>query len=154
MNKTLMAAGLAVVLGACNSSKKSDGVDISAVNPFFTEYTTPFGVPPFEQIKVKHYKPAFLKGMEEQTAEVEAIVNNPDKATFENTIVALDRSGEPSGSRHCAAPVPDIQQTVRTTLHISATHNNGTTMPSAASSACRTMQNTRRLYLITSRKYI
>ena len=94
MNKTLMAAGLAVVLGACNSSKKSDGVDTSAVNPFFTEYTTPFGVPPFEQIKVEHYKPAFLKGMEEQTAEVEAIVNNPDKATFENTIVALDRSGE------------------------------------------------------------
>ena len=89
-----MAAGLAVVLGACNSSKKSDGVDTSAVNPFFTEYTTPFGVPPFEQIKVEHYKPAFLKGMEEQTAEVEAIVNNPDKATFENTIVALDRSGE------------------------------------------------------------
>ena len=55
MNKTLMAAGLAVVLGACNSSKKSDGVDTSAVNPFFTEYTTPFGVPPFEQIKVEHY---------------------------------------------------------------------------------------------------
>lgn len=82
MNKTLMAAGLAVVLGACNSSKKSDGVDTSAVNPFFTEYTTPFGVPPFEQIKVEHYKPAFLKGMEEQTAEVEAIVNNPDKATL------------------------------------------------------------------------
>ena len=94
MNKTLMAAGLAVVLGACNSSKKSDGVDTSAVNPFFTEYTTPFGVPPFEQIKVEHYKPAFLKGMEEQTAEEEAIVNNPDKATFKNTIVALDRSGE------------------------------------------------------------
>ena len=83
-----MAAGLAVVLGACNSSKKSDGVDTSAVNPFFTEYTTPFGVPPFEQIKVEHYKPAFLKGMEEQTAEVEAIVNNPDKATFENTRVS------------------------------------------------------------------
>ena len=52
------------------------------------------------------------------------------------------------------APVPDIQQTVRTTLHISATHSNGTTMPSTASSACRRMQNTRRSYLITSRKYI
>ena len=94
MNKTLMAAGLAVILGACNSSKKNDGADTSGMNPFFTEYTTPFGVPPFEQIKVEHYKPAFLKGMEEQTAEVEAIVNNPDEATFENTIVALDRSGE------------------------------------------------------------
>lgn len=52
MNKTLMAAGLAVVLGACNSSKKSDGVDISAVNPFFTEYTTPFGVPPLNKSKL------------------------------------------------------------------------------------------------------
>ena len=40
MNKTLMAAGLAVVLGACNSSKKSDGVDTSAVNPFFTIAST------------------------------------------------------------------------------------------------------------------
>ena len=70
MNKTLMAAGLAVVLGACNSSKKSDGVDISAVNPFFTEYTTPFGVPPFEQIKVEHYKPAFLKGIDRKKRRV------------------------------------------------------------------------------------
>ena len=94
MNKVLMAAGLAVVLGACNSSKKSDVADTSSVNPFFIEYTTPFGVPPFEQIRVEHYKPAFLKGMKEQTAEIEAIVNNPDEATFENTIVALDRSGE------------------------------------------------------------
>ena len=94
MNKTLMAAGLAVVLGACNSPKNSDQVDSSTLNPFFIEYTTPFGVPPFEQIKVEHYKPAFLKGMEEQVAEVEAIVNNPDKATFENTIAALDQSGK------------------------------------------------------------
>ena len=94
MNKTLMAAGLAVVLGACNSPKKSDQVASSTSNPFFTEYTTPFGVPPFEQIKVEHYKPAFLKGMEEQVAEVEAIVSNPDEATFENTIVALDQSGK------------------------------------------------------------
>ena len=41
MNKTLMAAGLAVILGACNSSKKNDGADTSGMNPFFTEYTTP-----------------------------------------------------------------------------------------------------------------
>ena len=94
MNKTLMAAGLAVVLGACNSTKKGDVADTAVANPFFTEYTTPFGVPPFDQIKVEHYKPAFLKGMEEQVAEVDAIVNNPDEATFENTIVALDQSGE------------------------------------------------------------
>ena len=93
MNKTLIAAGLAVVLSACNSSKKSDGADAIAANPFFTEYTTPFGVPPFEEIKVEHYKPAFVKGMEKHKAEVESIINNQDEATFENTIVALDQSG-------------------------------------------------------------
>lgn len=94
MNKTLMAAGLAVVLGACQSSKKGDPVDADALNPFFTEYITPFGVPPFDKIKVAHYKPAFLKGMEEQMKEVEAIVSNASEPDFENTIVALDQSGE------------------------------------------------------------
>ena len=63
-------------------------------NPFFSKYTTPFGIPPFEQIKVEHYKPAFIKGMEEQKKEIEAIVNNKKPATFENTIAALDRCGE------------------------------------------------------------
>lgn len=94
MNKTLMAAGLAVVLGACHSSKKGDLGDADASNPFFTEYTTPFGVPPFDKIKVAHYKPAFLKGMEEQLKEIEAIVSNASAPDFENTIVALDQSGE------------------------------------------------------------
>ncbi|MCM0721458.1 M3 family metallopeptidase [Parabacteroides sp. W1-Q-101] len=93
MNKAFMAASLAVVLGACNSSKKSDVADV-APNPFFTEYTTPFGVPPFDKIEVAHYKPAFEKGMEEQKKEIDAIVNNPEEPTFENTIVAFDRSGE------------------------------------------------------------
>lgn len=87
-----MAASLAVVLGACSSSKKSETA-AEVANPFFAEYTTPFGVPPFDQIEVAHYKPAFLKGMEEQAAEIAAIVNNPDDPTFENTLVAYDRSG-------------------------------------------------------------
>ena len=69
MNKTLMAAGLAVILGACSSSKKSDVAEGATPNPFFAEYTTPFGVPPFDQIEVAHYKPALLKGMEEQSKD-------------------------------------------------------------------------------------
>ncbi len=64
-----------------------------AENPFFTEYKTPFGAPPFESIDTTHYMPAFIEGMKEQKAEVEAIVNNPDAATFDNTIAALDASG-------------------------------------------------------------
>jgi peptidyl-dipeptidase Dcp len=62
-------------------------------NPFFTEYDTPFGVPPFDKIKEEHYMPAYLKGMELQKQEVEVIVNNPDTPTFKNTIEALDNSG-------------------------------------------------------------
>lgn len=88
-----MAAGLAIVLGACSSQQKSD-VAATTPNPFFTEYTTPYGVPPFDQIEVAHYKPALLKGMEEQTKEVKAIVSNPEEPTFENTIVALDQCGQ------------------------------------------------------------
>jgi len=87
MKHVIMAAGLAVFLTACGTSEKTDA------NPFFTEYTTPFGVPPFDQIKFEHYKPAYLKGMEEQVKEVNAIINNEEAPTFENTIVALDRSG-------------------------------------------------------------
>ena len=89
----LMAAGLAVILGACSSQQQSD-VAKTTPNPFFTEYTTPFGVPPFDQIEVAHYKPALLKGMEEHVKEVEAIVSNPEEPTFENTIVALDQCGQ------------------------------------------------------------
>ena len=88
-----MAASLAVVLGACNSSKKSDVAD-AAPNPFFSEYTTPFGVPPFEKIEVAHYKPAFEKGMAEHKKEIDVLVNNSEEPTFENTIVALDQAGE------------------------------------------------------------
>ena len=94
MNKTLMAAGLAVIMGACSSSKKDQSTVENAQNPFLTAYTTPFGVPPFDQIKVAHYKPAFLLGMQAQVKEIDAIVNNPAAPDFENTIAALDRSGE------------------------------------------------------------
>lgn len=88
-----MAAGLAVVLGACSSSKKSD-VATDTLNPFFSEYTTPFAVPPFDKIEVAHYKPAFLKGMEENKKEIDAIVNNAEEPTFANTIVAFDQTAE------------------------------------------------------------
>ncbi len=61
-------------------------------NPFYSEFQTPFGTPPFEQIKMEHYEPAFTKGMAEQNEIIASIVNNPEAPTFENTIVALDNS--------------------------------------------------------------
>lgn len=91
MRKTLVIAGMALSLMACSGNKEKSA---DAVNPFFTEYATPFGVPPFEEIKLEHYKPAFLKGMEEQAKEIDAIVNARSMPDFENTIVALDQSGQ------------------------------------------------------------
>ena len=61
-------------------------------NPFLSEFQTEHGVPPFDKIKREHYEPAFLKGIEEQNANIDAIVNNSEAPTFENVIVALDNS--------------------------------------------------------------
>lgn len=62
-------------------------------NPFFGEWTTPFGVPPFDRIKPEHYMPAFEKGIEDHDAEIKAIVAWPEDPTFATTVEALDRSG-------------------------------------------------------------
>ncbi len=64
------------------------------VNPFFTEYTTPYGVPPFDKLTIADYREAYLKGMEEQKKEIEAIINQRSMPDFENTIVAMDQSGK------------------------------------------------------------
>ncbi|MDR0750059.1 MAG: M3 family metallopeptidase [Tannerellaceae bacterium] len=93
MKKIVMVASLAIALSACGSSEKKSGGD-SMDNPFLSEYTTPYGVPPFDKIKLEHYKPAFLLGMDEQVKEVDAIIKQTEAPTFENTIAALDRSGE------------------------------------------------------------
>jgi peptidyl-dipeptidase Dcp len=93
MKKMVMVAGLAIALSACGSSEKKSGGD-SMDNPFLSGYTTPYGVPPFDKINLEHYKPAFLQGMEEQVKEVDAIIRQTEAPTFENTIVALDQSGE------------------------------------------------------------
>ena len=63
-------------------------------NPFFSEWETPFGTPPFSKIKEKHYLPAFKKGIEQQQEEINAIANNSEPPTFENTIEAMEKSGD------------------------------------------------------------
>ena len=62
-------------------------------NPFFEEFSTPYGVPPFDKIKTEHYMPAFIEGMRQDSLEIEAIANNPEPPTFANTIEALEYSG-------------------------------------------------------------
>lgn len=90
MKKALIIISLLVMFYSCNNEKKKEKVE----NPFFTEYNTPNGTPPFDKIKAEHYIPAFEEGMKQQSEEIDAIVNSTDKPTFENTIVALDNSGQ------------------------------------------------------------
>jgi len=66
---------------------------MDTTNPLFTASTLPFSVPPFDQIDVTHYLPAFERGMAEQLDEVDAIANAAESPTFENTLVALEQSG-------------------------------------------------------------
>ena len=65
-----------------------------AANPFFGTYKTPHQTVPFDKIKLSHYEPAFKKAIEENQKEIDAIVNQRSMPTFENTIEALDRSGQ------------------------------------------------------------
>ena len=62
-------------------------------NPLLDQPNTPYGVPAFDQVKLEHYMPAFEKAIAEQKTEIDAIANNEAEPTFENTVVALDRSG-------------------------------------------------------------
>ena len=64
------------------------------MNPFLNDYETPFKIPPFEEIEFAHYEPAFDIGMKEHLKEIEEIANNQQEPTFENTIEAMERSGE------------------------------------------------------------
>lgn len=86
--KTILLVTIIAMLISCSPKDKS------GENPFFTEYETPFGVPPFDLITTTHYLPAFNKGIEEHVAEIEAIVSNTDAPTFANTILALEYSGK------------------------------------------------------------
>ncbi len=93
MNRFLFATMIAgIILSSCSPKKRNQESNAGA-NPFFSECTTPYGVPPFDNIKTEHYKPAFDQGLADHKKEIEAIVNNQEKPTFENTILALDNSG-------------------------------------------------------------
>ena len=88
--KRIIIIMFAVTIAAvsCTSSKKGNE------NPFFTEWKTPFGVPPFDQIENEHYMPAIDSGIAQARAEIEAITSSEEAPTFVNTVAAYDRAGE------------------------------------------------------------
>ena len=104
LKKSIILFGIlcVVVMLFVNSSKAEKKADeqvptktiTKARNPFFEEWKTPFGVPPFDQIKDEHFMPALKKGMETEIKEIDAIANNTEAPTFENTLVAMEKTGE------------------------------------------------------------
>ena len=83
MKKIVILGAIAMSLLACNKT-----------NPLIDQPATPFGVPAFDQVKLEHYMPAFEEAIRQDKAGIDAIANNTEAPTFENTIVALDRNGE------------------------------------------------------------
>ena len=84
IKKTVFILTTCFMMYSCATSTDS--------NPFFSEFKTEFGAPPFDKIKIEHYEPAFKKGIEEQNQNIQAIIDNKQEPDFENTIVALDNS--------------------------------------------------------------
>ena len=75
------------------SKEKPDSMQINTLNPFYEESSLYMYYPPFDDIKVEHYEPAFIKGMAEQESEINAIAENKEPPTFENTILEMEKSG-------------------------------------------------------------
>lgn len=108
MKKTLLASAIASVLAlsACTDNKPAaeqqtpapavaatQGADATMANPLLTVSPLQYQAPQFDLIKVEHYLPAMEAGIIENAAEIETIANNTEAATFDNTIVALEKSG-------------------------------------------------------------
>src|SRR5215472_17581637 len=91
----LLATGPALAPATPEGGASSTHTETMAMadNPFHASSTLPYGLPPFDKVKDADYVPAFEAGMREQRAEVAAIAHNPRPADFDNTIVALERTG-------------------------------------------------------------
>ncbi len=82
------------VIGVVTVPAAASGAEFGPSNPFFAPSSLPFQAPPFDKIKDDDYQPALEAGMAKQLQEVQAIAANPSPPTFENTIVALEKSGQ------------------------------------------------------------
>jgi peptidyl-dipeptidase Dcp len=88
MNKLFIVVFMIVISFQANAS------GTLMENPFFQQWDTPFGTPPFDRIHEEHYLPAYQEAIRQHKAEIDAIINNPATPDFDNTIVAYDNAGE------------------------------------------------------------
>jgi peptidyl-dipeptidase Dcp len=90
----IFAAALVLAAAAASGKTVNESSQLPAENPFARESTLPYRLPPLDKIKDEHFKPALLAGMAEQRKEIDAIAKNSAAPTFENTVVAMERSGQ------------------------------------------------------------
>ena len=117
MNKAIPFLVLAVLASACNNPKETTVNDDrmeQTQNPLFVESTLPYYAPDFNKIKNEHFEPAIIEGIEQQRKNIEEIANNTEAATFENTVIALEKSGEL------------LTRALRTFRALSSSHTNDT----------------------------
>jgi len=122
--RALFFVPIAIVTAAVAICSVNQGfaapADFGPSNPFFAPSTLPFHAPPFNKIKDEDFQPAIEAGMAQQRAEIEHIANNPDAPTFENTLVAMEKSGQlldrvmAAFSGVTGANINDTLQNVRT----------------------------------------
>ena len=96
MKKLFFIMSASALLGACggNDMPVAQLPDIDTKNPLLAEWNTPHQTPPFDKIAITDYEPAFETAIAVSRAEIDAIVNNPAKPTFNNTILALEKQGQ------------------------------------------------------------
>jgi len=96
VKRSILTTGISMALGAASASAQTQTAiaEYGPNNPFYTPSTLPFQAPPFDKIKDSDYQPAIDAGMAMQINEVEAIANSSTPPTFENTVVALERTGQ------------------------------------------------------------
>ena len=107
----------------------------NAQNPFYGQYHTPHETVPFDRIETEHYEPAILEGIKLQNAEIEAIIQNPEKADFTNTIEAFEESGElldkvvaVFGNMLSAETNDDLQELAQKIMPLLSEHSNNITL--------------------------
>lgn len=113
----------------------ADAAAVNAGNPFFQASTLPYQAPDFAAIKDEHYKPALEEGMTQHLAEVRAIADNAEAATFENTIVAMEKSGAV------------LQRTLAVFFGLASAHTNDTIQAVRAEMAPKLAQHEDSIYL-------
>ncbi len=124
----LLFVTLIIFIGGCGDPSVKD-------NPLLSDFDTPFEAPPFDQIDDEHYLPAIEEAIKQHNEEIDAIIENPEEPTFENTIVAYDNAGELLsrvnsifGGIRSAETNPRLQEISRETTPMLSAHRNKISM--------------------------